>query len=207
MSKTSWSGSRPAAAWTTVVILSGYFRDPTKGACSVPSTVNVYVPTAGLPTPVGAGGEVGVGVGAGAGPEAARVVVVAAATRVVTVVELADAAVRAVVAVVLEDAVAPGTAMGGAAVVPVVSEVGTLVVLLGGPATANSPPFRNEGGPLWVIWYPITPAARTVTEATPARTFTRNERPCNTELGPPSSLTASARIAHQQARFEQKTLI
>jgi hypothetical protein len=118
----------------------------------VPSTVNVYVPRAGLPTPLGpADGLDGlVGVGAGPGPEAARVVVVAAAALVVTVVELA--ALR-VVPVVADDAVDPGTAMGGAAVVPVVSAVGRpeVVVLLGGPAMANWPPRRNEGGPLWVI--------------------------------------------------------
>src|SRR5687767_11143829 len=112
MSKISWSGSTPPPAWTTVVILSGYFRAPTKGACSVPSTVYVYVPRSGLPSPVGADGEVGldgpVGVGVGAGPEAARVVVVALADRVVTVVELAVPELRAVVPVVAEVAVAPG---------------------------------------------------------------------------------------------------
>jgi hypothetical protein len=98
-------------------------------------------------------GPVGVGVGAGAGPEAARVVVVALADRVVTVVELAVPELRAVVPVVAEVAVAPGTAIGGAAVVPVVSAVGAteVVVLPGGPATANWPPRRNDGGPFWVI--------------------------------------------------------
>jgi hypothetical protein len=109
-----------------------------------------------LPIPVGAEGGVGldglVGVGVGAGPEAARVVVVAPADRVVTVLELAGP-VRVVVAVVADDAVEPGTPIGGAAVVTVVSGLGRLevVVLPGGPATANCPPRRNDGGPLWVI--------------------------------------------------------
>lgn len=154
------------------------------------------MPRSGFPSPLGAEGELAldglVGAGAGPGPEAARVVVVDAAARVVAVVELARPDLPAVVPVVADDTAAPGTAAGGATVVAVVSAVGTpdVVVLLGGPAMANWPPRRNEGGPLWVTLYPITPAARTVTEAAPARTFTRKERPCNTGLGPPSGLTA-----------------
>jgi hypothetical protein len=93
-----------------------------------------------------------VGVGVGAGPEAARVVVVAPAGRVVTEVEVACPALAAVVPVVADDAADPGTAAGGAAVVAVVSAVGApdVVVLSGGPAMANWPPRRNEGGPLCV---------------------------------------------------------
>ncbi|HEU5449328.1 MAG TPA: hypothetical protein VFW57_09980, partial [Acidimicrobiia bacterium] len=93
------------------------------------------------------------GVGAGPGPEAARVVVVAPGARVVAVVELVCPGLRAVVPVVADDATEPGTAAGGAAVVAVVSGVGTpeVVVLFGAPAMANWPPRRNEGGPLWVI--------------------------------------------------------
>jgi hypothetical protein len=78
------------------------------------------------------------------------VVVVAAAARVVIVVELACPFLGAVVPVVADDATEPGTAAGGAAVVAVASAVGTpdVVVLFGGPAMANWPPFRKEGGPL-----------------------------------------------------------
>jgi hypothetical protein len=96
----------------------------------------------------GAGCEGPVTVVVGAGPEAARVVVVAAA-RVVTVVGLA---VRAVVAVLEDD---PGMGFIGtaAAMLVVVVAAGSaveLVVLLGGPAMAKLPPFRKDGGPLWV---------------------------------------------------------
>jgi len=53
--------------------------------------------------------------------------------------------------VVLDDgAVAPGGAGAPVVAVPAAAAV-ELVVVLGGPATANSPPFRNDGGPLWVI--------------------------------------------------------
>lgn len=84
----------------------------------------------------------------GAGPDAARVVVVALAAEV-TVPGLAARGLRAVVAVVLDAAVVPGCA---AAVVADVSAVAAveLVVVLGGPAMANWPPFRKDGGPLWV---------------------------------------------------------
>ncbi|HKY76971.1 MAG TPA: hypothetical protein VJS45_12575, partial [Acidimicrobiia bacterium] len=83
----------------------------------------------------------------------ARVVVVAAAARVVAVVELACPDLPAVVPVVADDTAEPGTAAGGTAVVTVVSAVGTpeVVVLSGAPAMANWPPRRNDGGPLWVI--------------------------------------------------------
>jgi hypothetical protein len=71
----------------------------------------------------------------------------------VAVVGLAAPGLRAVVAVVLDGAagpVVPGWA--AAPVVAVVSAGAAAVelVLLGGPATANWPPRRNEGGPLWV---------------------------------------------------------
>jgi hypothetical protein len=74
-----------------------------------------------------------------------------ALARDVVVLVPAAAAFRAVVAVVLDaGAVAPGWA--GAAVVAVSAAAAVeLVVVLGGPAMANSPPFRNEGGPFWVI--------------------------------------------------------
>jgi hypothetical protein len=72
----------------------------------------------------------------------------------VTVVGLAAPPLRAVVAVVLEDAgaVVPGTAAGtDVIVVSAVASVAlvvALVVLLGGPATAKLPPRRKDGGPL-----------------------------------------------------------
>jgi hypothetical protein len=125
----------------------------------------------------GAGCEAPVTVVVGAGPEAARVVVVAAA-RVVTVVGLAA---RAVVAVLEDD---PGTGFDGtaAAMVAVVVAAGSAVelVVLGGPALANSPPRRNDGGPLCVSLYPATPAARSATEETPATIFTRLDGPRDT---------------------------
>jgi hypothetical protein len=69
----------------------------------------------------------------------------------VVVLVLADPALRAVVAVVLDaGAVPPGWAGAGVVAVSAAAAV-ELVVVLGGPAMANSPPFRNEGGPLWVI--------------------------------------------------------
>jgi hypothetical protein len=86
----------------------------------------------------------------GAGPDRARVVDVAAAERDVTVLGLAAPRARAVVAVLLDDAgaVLPGTAAGTEVIV--VSDVAAvmLLVLVGGPATANWPPRRNDGGPL-----------------------------------------------------------
>ncbi|HEV7862875.1 MAG TPA: hypothetical protein VGR20_09250 [Acidimicrobiia bacterium] len=87
----------------------------------------------------------------GAGPDDALVVGVAPAGPEVTVVELAAPALR-VVAVVLEEpggAVGPGWVAG--TVVAVVSAVAAveLVVAPGAPALANSPPRRNDGGPLW----------------------------------------------------------
>lgn len=90
--------------------------------------------------------------GVGAGPDGARVVGGVALAGDVAVVVLADPALRAVVAVVLDaGVVAPGWA--GAAVVAVSAAATVeLVVGLGGPAMAKSPPFRNDGGPLWVIW-------------------------------------------------------
>jgi hypothetical protein len=72
----------------------------------------------------------------------------------VAVVGLAAPALRAaVVAVVLGEAVGPVVpGWAAAVVVAVVSAVEPveLVVLEGAPATANSPPRRKEGGPLWV---------------------------------------------------------
>src|SRR5581483_8562975 len=137
-----------------MVILSGNFLVPTKDAPSVPSTFQVYVPTAGFPRVpgwLGAGeGAVDFGAVVGTGPDAARVVgVVARGPDVAPEV----AALAAVVAVVLEDAgaVADGSAaevVGVPPVVPVVASVDD--VELGAPATANWPPRRNDGGPLWV---------------------------------------------------------
>ena len=92
--------------------------------------------------------------GVGAGPDAPRVVVVAPAARDVTVLGLAPPDLRAVVAVVPDArlwAVVAGAV--GAVVVEELSAVAAveLVVVLGGPAIANCPPFRKDGGPLWVI--------------------------------------------------------
>jgi hypothetical protein len=69
-------------------------------------------------------------------------VVVVARAREVTVLGLG---LRAVVAVVLDAVVA-----GGAVVVEEISAGAAveLVVVLGGPAMANWPPFRKDGGPL-----------------------------------------------------------
>jgi hypothetical protein len=125
----------------------------------VPSTVHVYVPTAGLPGPLcwlgGGAGVAGlVGPGVRAAPDEARVVAVAAVGPDVAVVGPAEPVLRAVVAVVLDDALEPGVpGWAAAAVVAVVSAVATVEVvvpLLGGPAVANWPPRRKEGGPLWV---------------------------------------------------------
>ena len=72
------------------------------------------------------------------------------------------AVVFAVVEVFILDLVFLMLAVGAAAaVVAVVSVPGALelVVLPGGPATANWPPRRNDGGPLCVICQPMTPAA------------------------------------------------
>lgn len=137
-------------------------------------------PLGWLAAGAGVAGPVGGGVGVGAGPDGARVVAVPAAEREVTVVELARPLRRAVVAVLLGAVAADVGVDGGAeaaAVVAVVSVPGALelVVLPGGPATANWPPRRNDGGPLCVICQPMTPAAMTVTEARPATTFTRKE--------------------------------
>ena len=114
------------------------------------------MPTAGLPGPAGVAGTCAgwlgpVVVGVGAGPDGARGVAGVAWADSVVVLVLADPALRAGMAVVLDDgAVAPGGA--GAAVVAVSAAAAVeLVVVLGGPAMANSPPFRNDGGPLWVI--------------------------------------------------------
>ncbi|HYH51657.1 MAG TPA: hypothetical protein VEG38_19105 [Acidimicrobiia bacterium] len=124
----------------------------------MPSTVQVYVPTAGLPGPLGgAGFGVGlagaVGVGARVVAEDARVVAVARAGPDVAVVVLTPAPrfpAVVMVAVVADGGTEPGTPTGGAADVVVVSGAAAVeaVVLLGAPATANSPPRRNEGGPL-----------------------------------------------------------
>jgi hypothetical protein len=78
------------------------------------------------------------------------VVVVAAAALVVS--EVGALPVR-VVAVVADDAVGAGlTGWAAGTLDDVLATVSTLelVVLIGGPATANSPPRRKEGGPLWV---------------------------------------------------------
>ena len=87
--------------------------------------------------------------GAGAGPDAARVVVVALGRADVTVVLAVALRVVAVVAGAALETVVEGWVAAVVAEVSAVSE--ELVVLLGGPATANWPPFRNDGGPLWVI--------------------------------------------------------
>jgi hypothetical protein len=88
----------------------------------------------------------------GAGPEPARVVVVTPAARAEVTVVGAAAAFR-VVTVVLGalEAVVEGCVAAVVADVSVTTSV-ELVVLLGGPAMANWPPRRNDGGPLWVIW-------------------------------------------------------
>jgi hypothetical protein len=139
-----------------MVIFSGNFLLPTKDAPSVPSTVQVYVPTAGFP-PVGAlwagvafAGPVTVVVDAG--PDAARVVTVVAVAPRVAVVELTAPALR-VVAVLDDEAGAAfeGTAAAMLVVVVAPGSAVELVVLLGGPAIAKEPPRRNDGGPLWVI--------------------------------------------------------
>jgi len=107
-----------------------------------------------VPGWLGAGaGAVDFGAVVGTGPDAARVVGVAARGPDVAVVAPGVAALAAVVAVVLDDAgaVADGSAAAVVAVAPVVPVVASVdEVELGGPATANWPPRRNEGGPLWV---------------------------------------------------------
>jgi len=101
----------------------------------------------------GAGLAGAVGVGVGAGPDAARVVGVDAAGPEVPVVGPGVAALRAVVAVVLDGAAGPVAPDWAAApVVAVVSAAAAVVevVELGPPVAANWPPRRKEGGPLWV---------------------------------------------------------
>jgi hypothetical protein len=87
----------------------------------------------------------------GAGPEGARVVAVTPVAREVAVVGAGLALpVVALVEGTVELAVTPATAAGVLVVVSMLAAV-ELEVLPGGPATANSPPRRNDGGPLWVI--------------------------------------------------------
>jgi hypothetical protein len=67
------------------------------------------------------------------------------------VLVLAAPALRAVVAVVLDAGAGAVTPGWTATVVAVPAGAAVeLVVVPGGPATANSPPFRKDGGPLCV---------------------------------------------------------
>jgi hypothetical protein len=146
-----------------------------------------------LPGPLG---ELGAGAGlaglgavaVGAGPDGARVVVVTPPARAVAVVALAELDWRAVVAVVLGAGVEPVLSGGAAVVVAVVSVAAAveLAVLVGGPAAANWPPRRKDGGPLWVSFQPATPAPRNATAPTPATTFIRTDGPRDTKGAFPS---------------------
>jgi hypothetical protein len=88
------------------------------------------------------------------------------------------------VVAVVAGAAAPVVAVGAAAaVVAVVSTAAAVeLVVPGAPALANWPPRRKDGGPMWVSLYPATPATSSVTDDTPAMTFTRKEGPRDTAL-------------------------
>jgi hypothetical protein len=96
-----------------------------------------------------------VAVGAGAGPDAARVVGVTAAGPEAAVVGPAEPAEARTLVLVLGDTVevvAPAAVDWGVVTVAVGStgEAVEFVVELPAPATANSPPRPNDGGPLCV---------------------------------------------------------
>jgi hypothetical protein len=131
-----------------------------------------------LPGPAAAwlGAGAGAVVAVGAGPEGARVVVVTpVGPGPGAVVDVAPPPADRVVTAVLDGAGSTATP-GGAAVVVVVSTAAVnVVVLFGAPATANSPPLRNDGGPLWVKWYPATAIVTMTTDPTTAVTLSRKE--------------------------------